>query len=188
MIYIVAGSLSFLMFLLFDYSQLNNRNIVKYVFGIIGLLILMSATILILIEDSVFEFHSFSKIAFLTLSLIFFALLVYSVFIEIGKNNYVKEAKPKLVTCGTYALTRHPGILWFLFMYGFLSLATSSTLLFYAAIIWSIINIVYTYFQETNILYKVFDEYSEYKKNTPMFVPNITSIRRFMTLENWRKL
>lgn len=187
MLYIILGSISFLLFLAFDYCSFYEKNILKYMCGILGLILLLNSTILILSNDGSLNLNSMFQLTTYILSLIFFALLVYSVFIEIGKNNYEMEAKPQLVVDGTYSLVRHPGVLWFLFTYVFLSLAFHSRFLLAAAIVWSIINVIYTYIQEKRLLYRVFNNYDSYKKTTPMFVPNITSMKRFITLNNWRK-
>ena len=185
--YIFLGILGFGFFLGFDICSFLQRNKCKYVFGIIGLAFLLIPTTLIISQNTTVIFEeSLSFFAYIV-SLIFFALLIYSVFVEVGKNNYEFSAKPKLVTDGTYSLVRHPGVIWFLFTYLFASIAFESWILFYASISWTVVNILYTIIQEKLILYKVFQEYKDYIRSTPMFIPNITSIKRFITLDNWRK-
>lgn len=121
------------------------------------------------------------------LALLGFFLLVYSVFIEIPFIASYARSGPgdKLVTTGTYALTRHPGFLWFsLFLIGFL-LATRSRPLLVAAPIWLALEIVWVVLEDRFFFVRTFRDYTKYQQETPMLIPNISSIKRFMT--TWRR-
>ena len=109
------------------------------------------------------------------LTSIFFALLVYSVLIEVNLN---KKKADKLITSGTYALTRHPGVLWLLFYYIFGALLFANIELLIAGIVWSIANIFYVYLQEKLVFHKIFNNYDLYAITTPMLLPNIKSAKK----------
>lgn len=187
MVYISIGVLGFLAFIGFDICSLRQKRYSKYLFGTFGLLFIIGSTVMIVRMEEIIVVHSWIRMISYIAALVFFALLIYSVFVEVGKNTYEYNAKPCLVTDGTYSLVRHPGVIWFLFVYMFAALAFESQLLFHAGLVWSLVNGVYTYTQEKYVLYKLFVEYDEYQKTTPMFIPNITSIKKFIASENWRK-
>lgn len=187
MIYVILGALGFVFLMLFDYSSMKNHITRKYVFGLLGIGLLTSNTLFIILEPTTISFSYVEKYSSLVLAIIFLALLIYSVFIEVGSNTYEKMAKPELITTGTYKLVRHPGVIWFFFTYLFASFYFENSLLFIAAIVWGLFNTIYTYFQEKLILVRIFDNYNDYIGTTPMFIPNITSFKKFMASENWRK-
>lgn len=187
MLYIILGVCAFIGFITFDLASLHEHVVLKYVSGVVGVGILIYSTVMIVRSGDVFVFGDvLSAISYL-FALVFLSLLIYSVFIEVGSNTYEVNAKPALVTDGTYSLVRHPGVIWFFLTFLFSALAFGSLLLLHAAIVWSTINLIYTYMQEKYILYRIFHNYDDYKETTPMFIPNITSFKKFFTSENWRK-
>ena len=187
MVYIALGLVGFLAFIGFDIASLHQRSYCKYLFGTIGLLLIIGSTIMIIGIEETIVIHIWIRMVSFIFALVFLTLLIYSVFIEVGKNTYEYNAKPSLVTDGTYSLVRHPGVIWFLVAYLFAAVAFESQLLLHAGLVWSLTNSIYTYIQEKYVLYKLFGDYNEYKKTTPMFIPNITSIKKFIASENWRK-
>lgn len=187
MLYITLGVIGFLAFIGFDLASLHDKCICKYLFGASGLTLIMGSTVIIIITGETTELHQAINIISYILSLVFLALLIYSVFVEVGKNTYEYNAKPSLVTDGTYSLVRHPGVIWFFFTFLFAALAFQSQTLLHACLIWSSVNTLYTYLQEKYVLYNLFHDYNEYQESTPMFIPNVTSIRKFIASENWRK-
>ncbi len=187
MIYITIGAFAFIAFVGFDLASLHDKCKCKYLFGLSGLILLGYSTFEIISINETVEINNTINMVSYIISLIFLALLVYSVFVEVGKNTYEYNAKPSLVTDGTYSLVRHPGVIWFFFAYLFFALALESQMLLHACIVWSLVNGLYTYLQEKYILYNLFHDYNEYQKTTPMFIPNITSIKKFIAHENWRK-
>ena len=107
------------------------------------------------------------------------ALLVYSLTIEIPfRGTYLGTGpSPLLFRHGTYALVRHPGVLWYgLFLAG-LGLVAPSPLLAIAAPLWLLADIVWVAVEELWTLPRVFPEYSDYRRETPMLVPTLRSLR-----------
>lgn len=188
MILLGIGILGFGLLLLFDISSLANKNLLKYFFGITGFLSIFVSSILIVAKFSyIFEIDLAYRLISLVLGIIFLVLLIYSVFIEVGKKTYTIENEHSLVTDGTYALSRHPGVVWMLLLYIFGAIFFQNLLAIYAALIWTTVNIIYVSIQERYIFHKIFDNYDTYRESTPMIFPNYQSIEKFITTKNWRR-
>ena len=188
MIYLGIGILGFVLLLMFDLCSLCKKNHLKYLFGVSGFLLIAVSSILIVVDfSSYLEINGIYRIASLVIALISFLLLVYSVFIEVGRKTYKLKNEHALVTNGTYALTRHPGVLWMLLLYIFGAIFFQNLLAIYAALIWTFVNIVYVTIQERFIFNKIFDNYDKYRESTPMLLPNYNSIGKFITTTNWRR-
>lgn len=114
-------------------------------------------------------------------------LMTYSIFIEIPLvNARAREGSGDgLITTGTYALTRHPGVLWYgLFLISLLLVARAKVLLV-AAPIWFLLDVLWVVLQDRYLFILTFKEYPRYQKETPMLIPNRLSIKRcFNTLNN----
>jgi len=187
MISIVIGIFGFIFLLLFDLCLLLKKSTLKYIFGISGLFLIFGSTVSILSLSSELNIYLPLRIFFGVLMLLFLILLIYSVFLEVGIESYSYENKNTLVTTGTYTLSRHPGVLWFLLLFVSAFLVFQNYYLLYAGLIWTAANIIYVYFQEKFIFKKLFIDYSNYIQTTPMLIPTYESIGRFMTSKNWRK-
>jgi protein-S-isoprenylcysteine O-methyltransferase Ste14 len=113
------------------------------------------------------------------------ALLVYSLFLEIPfRRTYVEAgASFALVRTGTYALTRHPGVLWLALLLVALLLVSRSRLLLWAGPIWLGLDVLAVSIQDRFSLPRQFPDYAEYRQQTPMLLPTLTSVRRC-----WRTL
>lgn len=109
-----------------------------------------------------------------------FGLLIYSLFIELPfLSTYTGGGKQQaLITRGTYALTRHPGLLWFgLFLLALLPVSRSRELIL-AAPIWFGLDFLWVVLQDRFIFVKLFRHYPVYQKETPMLFPNYKSLKR----------
>ena len=187
-LYLMIGLVGFALLLVFDLLSLHNKNYSKYFFGISGFLMILVSSILIIVNYSHFlRIDSIYRFLGLFLAIVSLGLLVYSVFIEVGRKTYQIKNEHTLVTSGTYALTRHPGVLWMLLLYIFGAIFFQNLLAIYAALIWTFVNIVYVSIQERFIFHKIFDNYDKYRETTPMILPNFESIEKFVTTKNWRK-
>ena len=187
MLFILVGVFGFVSLLIFDLLSLHNRIISKYFFAFIGLGLIGYSTVEIVALGSDFNLHPFAKLLSLLFAVIFMALLIYSVFIEVGGNTYKKVAEPELVTNGTYSLVRHPGVIWLFLAYLFLGIFTQNMYLLVTSFVWTLVNYLYVVLQEKLVLQKLFPKYHEYIKTTPRVIPNGMSLKRFMTTRNWRK-
>ncbi len=187
MVYLGLGVFGFILLLLFDFTSLAEKNVVKYFFGIGGFGVIVLSSIFLLKYNSNIWFPLSYRIISLILAILSFLLLIYSVFIEVGENTYKYKNKYKLITTGTYALSRHPGVLWFLFVYLFIGVYFQNYYILFAGLIWTCINIIYVWIQERFIFIKIFDNYAGYIKTTPMLLPNFKSLERCITTLKWRK-
>lgn len=187
MLYILIGIFGFVSLLLFDILSLKNQVFLKYFFAFFGIALIVYASISLGDYNGVIFISSFVRGFSLLLAIIFMALLIYSVFFEVGGNTYQKIAEPKLVTDGTYSLVRHPGVIWLFLLFLFLGLYNQNTYILLTAFIWTLVNTLYVIIQEKLILQKLFPNYKEYVKTTPMVIPNYYSLKKFITIQNWRK-
>ena len=105
-------------------------------------------------------------------------LLAYSILLEIPfKQTYATDGVgDRLVKTGTYALVRHPGVLWFGLLLLALMAVTRSKLLLIAAPIWLLMDVLYVWIQERFYFGKMFPGYEQYKRETPMLIPTRESI------------
>lgn len=97
---------------------------------------------------------------------LFLALTVYSVLLELPLRG-----EGGLYTKGTYALCRHPGVLW----YSIFSLLTASYF-WYAPLVWVCLgyigcNIALVVFEDTYVFPRLFPQYTDYKNQTPFLIP-----------------
>jgi protein-S-isoprenylcysteine O-methyltransferase Ste14 len=107
-------------------------------------------------------------------------LLIYSLFIEIPfKQTYTMSGVgDRLVKTGTYALTRHPGVLWLgLFLLALLAVSRSRLLLI-AAPLWFALDLLLVWVQDRFYFPRMFPGYSQYRRETPMLIPTRSSIVR----------
>lgn len=112
-----------------------------------------------------------------------FAAFLYSIFIEIPlRKAWIRRGHTdELVTDGSYALTRHPGVLLYSLAVITFALATRSLRLLLASPVLIAGDVVHVWFQERFVLGTVFPgSYDRYRQHTPMLVPTAASARRFL--------
>lgn len=177
---IECGLAGFVLMFAFDWLTATKPGAARGFLGLAGLLLLAAATaILFILECESHRLLSAGGIIFSLLGLGFLALMAWSLFFELPQETYVgKEPRRLVVDTGTWALCRHPGLLWFAFGYGFLALASGSGNFALAAVIWTVADIVYVIVQERFVFRKIFEDYERYISTTPMLVPTRESIAR----------
>lgn len=180
MVFILTGSVSFVFLFLFDYYTLKNEGLKKKVFGLLGIFLLIYSTVLVSMTSEKISFSIPLRMISGVVCIAAACLLIYSLFLELPFiNTYGKqEHNHQLVDRGTYALCRHPGVLWFGLFFMCLFFTTGAVLLIWAGILWTIINMIYVYLQEKVIFCKMFPAYYVYVKTTPMLIPTKKSIKR----------
>lgn len=114
----------------------------------------------------------------LTITLVFFVALIYSLFFALPfKQTYTEQGGCRRVyRCGVYALCRHPGILCFFGMYVAMGFAALPTHMIIHSLIFSLLNLLYAWFQDCVTFPKTFCDYSDYKKQVPFLIPTGDSI------------
>ncbi|MDF2530691.1 MAG: putative rane protein [Clostridia bacterium] len=178
--YIITGAIAFIFLFLFDIYTLTNAGIKKKIFGVLGLgLFTYSALMVAITSERVYLPMTLRVIGFI-LWAVTGALLIYSLFLELpfvrtyGKNQHSNE----LVDTGTYALCRHPGVLWFGLMFLFFFFTTGAKLLIPAGILWTGIDVFHVYLQEKLFFPKMFPRYKDYMREVPMLIPTERSIKK----------
>ena len=118
---LIIGIFGFVFFLFFDFMMIHKRYIIMYVFLVFGMGLFLYSTLMLINSSWIMHIPIVLRVVSLGLSLLFFILVIYSMFIEVGVFRK-REERNELVTRGTYALVRHPGVLWLFFAFLFLSI------------------------------------------------------------------
>lgn len=181
MLFIILGTVAFLLFFLYDINSILKKSRLLNGCFFAGLLLLIAATAGIILtsrEALKLEMIRTGICGFLTV--LFFGLLIYTLFFALPfKDTYLNtEAEPKVYREGMYALCRHPGVLWFIGMYISLGQALQLPMLNLAAVIFSSLNILYVIFQDKWTFMRAFPDYKDYKNETPFLIPGLHSMRR----------
>ena len=181
MSYIIIGIIAFLFFILYDFNSINMN--LKWIHSsfFIGCILLATASCGIVISSLEITVPPLSQILiFGTVSLIFFMLLIYTLFFALpfGDTYMQSDKPPKTCHSGVYALCRHPGELWLIGFYLFFWLSLGGFLALTACILFSLFNLFYIIIQDRWSFMKTFSDYNEYKETTPFLIPTKHSIRR----------
>ncbi|MBR5536732.1 MAG: hypothetical protein IKU58_02390 [Clostridia bacterium] len=125
-------------------------------------------------------FSGLWDILLLMLGLAAFAALIYCLFFALPfTETYTDPAQGRRVyTCGAYALCRHPGILCFFAMYLFWGLAALPTGFLWCGMVFSVLNLVYAWFQDRVTFPKTFCDYTDYREKAPFLLPTAASFHR----------
>lgn len=180
MIYIIIGIFAFLLFVIYDINSIIMKNKHLYCCFFTGFILLIIATMGIVLSSwGLIKVDILRIMLFGIMAVLFLCLMIYTLFFALPfKNTYVdSKASPKVCKAGVYALCRHPGVLWFIGFYTFLGLALKIPLLLTAAVVFSILNILYVIFQDQWTFLRSFEDYDQYKIDTPFLIPNIESIK-----------
>ena len=175
---LLSGVIGFLIAYLFDWASIKRVPGGKQV--IIFLFVALQGYALYAACWGVSQFYMPVAISWLGWFLlpISVTLLSYSLFMEIPfTKTYLKSATgDQLVTTGTYALVRHPWILWYALTLASLLLATQSKVLLIATPVWVMMGIIRVVIQDRYFFPHMFPHYPRYKEQTPMLIPTRGSI------------
>ena len=135
----------------------------------------------LLIEKNInvrFTFISITGIVLICTGL-YVMLLTISTFIRIGKGTLAPwSPTKKLVIGGMYAYVRNPMIMGVLtILIGESLLLTSTNIFIWAVIFFIINNIFFLLYEEPNLEKKFGEEYREYKRNVPRWIPRLTPFK-----------
>lgn len=176
---VFIGSLSFVLYILYDLNQVKFKKAYLHSLFIIASCLLLISTIIIAFTSfNEFEIVFVVRIVFILLALLNGALLIYTLFFALDFKDTYLEDKFKVCDTGMYALTRHPGLIWFIFTYLFLALALGSSVMLVATGVYSLLNFIYIVIQDVYVFPILFCDYDEYKKSTPFIIFNRDSVIR----------
>ena len=174
----LLSTIGFVFYYLYDINSITYHYKIAQSFFMIGSVFLVISTL------NIFILYHIKSYIMLGLSFLFFILLMYTLFFALPfDETYCQDNHQRLAyTKGVYALCRHPGVLWFSFMYILLTFAFKESMIVYT-IIMITYNLIYILLQDFLIFPRTFSNYNEYKKTTPFLIPRIHHIREcFHTL------
>ena len=175
----MTGTISFLLFVLGDINDAFwHRRFLKPAF-LIGAILLVVSTAGSILKDAP-ETIGMGNIAFLAAALLFAVLLIWALFFSFPpKPAYVEASKQRTAcTGGMYALCRHPGILWFCFLYGCLIPGVGFP--WELSLLYCVLNILLGWVEDRWIFPRVFHNYFDYKQHTPFLIPTAKSLRAWI--------
>ena len=174
----VLGSAGFFFVLLLDWLSLKNNAVLKRLCGLLSAGLVLYATVMVCLAPDKYELPFFVLPPGIALAVVSFLLLIYSLFLEIPfHSTYAKKGVgDMLITTGTYALTRHPGVLWMGFFYIGLSIIFPSVIMFVAVAVWLIMDISLVVLEDRFLFPRMFPGYDDYKKKTPFLIPTRQSL------------
>lgn len=181
---ISCGILGFVVLSFFDLASLKKMHVLKQAVWITGNGLICCSIVRTCFRPERIVLPNFIHLCGWIITPSFFLLLIYSLFLEIPfQKTYIKKGVGDiLITTGTYGLVRHPGVLWFIMFLSGLFFITGSTPLLICLPVLGVMDVLYAIIQEKYFFIKIFgDDYRDYQKRIPMFIPDIQSIKRFFS-------
>jgi len=177
------GVCSFLIAYLFDFVSLKKIFLAKLILGGVSGFLGIYALFMVCFQSERLFLPAYLSYPGWFLLFVSGFLLFFSLFWEIPfkKTYLVKGVGNKLIKTGTYALVRHPGVIWYTLFLIALLLTSKSRLLLIALPIWVFMEILYVFIQDKFYFPRMFEGYEEYKRETPMLIPNRKSFACFLT-------
>ena len=188
---IVFGILAFILFILYDLEQARFlpqqlHKLTQFFFVIGFLLLLVSTAVAVWHGAPNFSEWTILQTIFLVMSVLFFLLLIYTLFFALPfEETYVTQKGCKTYDRGMYALCRHPGVLWFTGCYLFLWMTFGGKELLLLAMINCLLNFLYVVLQDGVTFPRVFIDYNIYKQRVPFLIPTVKSIQ--ICIQTWKK-
>jgi protein-S-isoprenylcysteine O-methyltransferase Ste14 len=178
--HILLGILAFLIAFFFDLAAIKHIPYLKQIIGLAAALLFSYSLAMVALHPVKLQMPALLSYAGWPFLIISAFLLVYSLFLEIPfRQTYAANGVgDRLVKNGTYALVRHPGVLWFVFFLASLVLVSRSRLLLLAMPAWLFMDVLYVWIQERFFFGRMFPGYEQYRKETPMLIPTPASIVR----------
>jgi protein-S-isoprenylcysteine O-methyltransferase Ste14 len=178
--YILLGVLAFLIAFPFDLASIKAIPYLKQIIGLVSAALFGYSLLAVCLAPVKLPLPNWLSWVGWPLLLISVCLLVYSLFLEIPfQRTYVDAGVgDKLVKTGTYALVRHPGVLWLALVLLALVLVSRSRLLLLATPVWILMDVLYVWIQERFFFGRMFPGYEQYKRETPMLLPTPASSAR----------
>lgn len=181
MICLVMGTVAFLFFLLYDWNQCHENRAWLRPFFALGCLLLCGATLALAfpLRGVVSTPWGAGRGAAAVVAAAALLLLLYTLFFALPfQKTYIAQDAHKVYKQGMYALCRHPGVLWFALFYVCYAIALGKPTALWAALLFSLWNILYVVLQDRFFFPRLFDDYEQYRESTPFLIPNSGSIRK----------
>ncbi|MDR1117126.1 MAG: hypothetical protein LBL09_02635 [Oscillospiraceae bacterium] len=176
----LLGCAGFILLFLADYNDFKLKNGPLKLCFPAGIVLLTVSTVILSYKSYTAGGYSVNpqRIIFFAAALFFFLLIIYTLFFAIpAKESYTMPGTGRRVCkAGVYALCRHPGVIWFIFMY--VSLCMSVGFPVYCAAVFSALNLLLIVFEDNVVFPALLDGYRGYKEETPFLIPNLDSIKK----------
>ena len=178
--YLVLGCLAFVIVFIFDVNKIKQIHpYLNYSFAV-AFVIQVWATVGILLSSSPdFKVPGRLPMLFASLAVLSFILMGYALFFALPfKKTYLGlEKRNQVVDTGMYALCRHPGVIWFFFIYLFLWLASGKMIVLWAGLLWTALDILHVYIQDRWHFPLMLNGYDVYIKKVPFIIPTKQSLK-----------
>ncbi|XMB85332.1 hypothetical protein RJG79_07840 [Mycoplasmatota bacterium WC44] len=187
---LLIGIVGFVLLFIYEANQILWRKSFLKTFFTSGFVCIITATFIMALDGlSVIHVLSSSFFVGVFCFIIFFVLLIYTLFFSIPFTaSYVEQFQQRSVyTQKMYALSRHPGVLWFIGVYWSLVLLFPTQSMIVLAVVLSTLNLVYVLIQDVWSFPKLFVDYQQYKNTTPFLIPSIKSILKTIQSYQGRK-
>lgn len=179
MLFLAVGSLGFVCMLLFDWADSRRWKLKGFLCAAAALLIIGSCVALAFL-DSRIRVPVPLRVIGGFFAAVFGFLLLFSLFIEIplAKSYQKVSGIRRVIRTGTYALVRHPGVLWFFFLTISLIPVTGSLAMCAAVPLWTGLNVILVLIEDKVFFPRVFGRaYQVYKRRVPFLMPTASSAR-----------
>ncbi len=179
----LLGISGFLLLYIYEYNLILWKKKFIRLFFSLGFIGLGSSTILATLLNWKFvNLNTINVIVGIGFITIFFVLLIFTLFFSVPFNeSYIEQTTERIVyRKGMYALSRHPGVLWFIGMYAGLSILIPTVEIISLSVLLCALNVVYIIIQDMWSFPILFVDYNEYKRETPFLFPTINSIKKIM--------
>ncbi|MBI4199585.1 MAG: hypothetical protein HY535_03825 [Chloroflexi bacterium] len=186
--YVLLGVLGFLAGYVFDLLAPGGFPWARRLLGAAAGGLLAFATVMVCVDSGRFWLPAGLQVAGWALLPGASLLLAYSLFWELPLAfTYWGRGRPaRLITAGTYALVRHPTVLWYGLLLVSLLLVSRSFLLLFALPLWLALDILWAVLQERWGALAGMPDYASYRETTPMLIPNSRSVRAWW--ESYRRV
>lgn len=173
--YISIGLAGFLLIFLTDFGSIIKISLVKPLLWSFGILALGFSIVQIIHTSSRIALTQWLTVPGWILLVLSLVSILYILFINLPFRNTYLNSKTEqlLVTTGLYGLVRHPGLYPFVGTMTGLVMVFPSYNMFMAAIIFTGADLALIVFQDRIVFPRMFNDYSEYKKEVPMIFPDI---------------
>ncbi len=178
MLYIIIGVLGFLVGYAWEHPGLAQKPWLRRTTGLLMSVLFLAAIVPAALDDRKFPLPPVLSLVSWPLFIIFTLLFIYSILIEIPLKRRNLPKGGGVVKTGTYALVRHPGLIFSSLFIVFLVLAARSWIFLIAAPIWMMMELIWVCIEDKFYFPRSIPGYEKYKEEVPMLFPTAYSFRR----------
>lgn len=184
---LLIGVAGFVFLYIYEVNQIVwHRNFIKYFFAT-GFFCILAATFIEVLSswNQIGTFNNSIIVGIITFVIMLF-LLIYTLFYSIPfSESYIEQFnKREVYSEKMYALSRHPGVLWFTGVYLGIVLIIPTSPMITLSITMVLLNVLYIIIQDAWSFPKLFVDYNQYKESTPFLLPSpksfIKSIKSYL--------